>query len=71
MNEGPNSRPPVLTEKDIERLAALMNKGAKVSIQNPDVERVKNWLIGLVGLGLLGSMAWMASSLDRDRKSVV
>lgn len=64
MNE-PITRP--LSEEEIARFKRLfdrMNQGGTISIQDPRVNQVQTWLIGLVGAAIVGSMLWLANSVD-------
>lgn len=62
-----------------ERLAALEKAlanqlesgGAQVTVQDPRVSRAQNWLIGLVGLGIISGAAWVGTSINSMRDAIV
>jgi hypothetical protein len=48
-----------------ERLArALEGGGASVTVQDPRVSQIQNWLLGLVGTGIIVVLGWLANSVD-------
>ena len=49
-------------ERAVEKM--LESGGASVTVQDPRVSQVQNWLLGLVGAGIIVSLAWLASSVD-------
>lgn len=58
-----------MSEERITRLEEAMAKllesgGANVTLQDPRVSQVQNWLIGLVGAGIIMALGWMANSVD-------
>ena len=53
-----------LHPEDIELIAARISGGATISVQDPRVNQVQTWLIGIVGLGIIMSLGWLASSVD-------
>ena len=58
-----------MSEERITKLEAALSNlldsgGANVQLQYPRVSQVQNWLIGLVGTGIILSLAWMANSVD-------
>lgn len=55
-----------MSQADVDRLVkALEQRGGQVSIQDPRVSQVQTWLIGLVGLGVIMALGWLATSVDR------
>jgi hypothetical protein len=38
--------------------------GATVTVQDPRVSQVQNWLIGLIGMGIIVTLGWLANSVD-------
>ena len=62
----PQTRPPVLSTADIERIVHALSKrgGANVSIQDPRVSQVQMWIFGLVGAGIVGAALWVANSIS-------
>lgn len=58
-----------MSEERLSRLEEAMSKllesgGANVTLQDPRVSQVQNWLIGLVGAGIIMALGWMANSVD-------
>jgi hypothetical protein len=54
-----------LHEEDIELIVAkISGGGASVTVTDPRVSQIQNWLIGLVGLGIIASLGWLANSVD-------
>jgi hypothetical protein len=54
-----------MSEEDVNRLAKILERrGGTVSIQDPRVSQIQTWLIGLVGLGIILSLGWLATSVD-------
>ena len=49
-------------ERAVEKM--LESGGASVTVQDPRVSQVQNWLLGLVGAGIIASLVSMASSID-------
>jgi hypothetical protein len=47
-----------------DRVANLLGNGASITVQDPRVNQVQTWLIGLVGLGIIVSLGWLANSVD-------
>lgn len=65
------TKPSVLSRADIERIAmAMEERGASITVQDPRVSSVQNWLIGLVGTGALVVMGWMANSIDNLNRNM-
>lgn len=65
MSSGPDTRTPVITEEQLERLlVALQRSGASVNVTDPRVSAVQAWILGLVGAGIVGAAAWGAKSLQ-------
>lgn len=62
---GEITRPSAMTEEDVNKLARILERrGGTVSIQDPRVSQFQNWLIGLIGLGIIMALGWLASSVD-------
>jgi hypothetical protein len=54
-----------MTEEDVNRLARILERrGGTVTVQDPRVDLVRTWLIGMVGTAIVGSMLWLANSVD-------
>jgi hypothetical protein len=49
-------------EERIER--ALTSGGAQVTVQDPRVSQVQNWILGAVGGGIIIVIGWLANSVD-------
>ena len=49
-------------ERAVEKM--LESGGASVTVQDPRVSQVQNWLIGLVGAGIVITLGWLANSVD-------
>ena len=62
---GPDTRTPALTEEQLQRIiAAMQRSGAHVNVSDPRVSAVQNWIIGVVGMGVVGALLWMAQTLS-------
>lgn len=46
------------------RVADLLDSGASITVQDPRVNQVQTWLIGLVGTGIIVALGWLANSVD-------
>jgi hypothetical protein len=46
------------------RVADLIGGGASITVQDPRVNKVQTWLIGLVGTGIIIVLGWLANSVD-------
>ena len=54
-----------MSEEDVNRLARILERrGGTVSIQDPRVSQIQTWMIGLVGLGIIMALGWLATSVD-------
>ncbi len=49
-------------ERAVERMVSA--GGASVTVQDPRVSQVQNWLLGLVGTGIIIALGWLANSVD-------
>lgn len=49
-------------EQAIERLSE--QGGASVRVEDPRISRVQNWILGIVGMGIIGTLGWLANSVD-------
>ena len=43
---------------------ALKTGGAQVTVQDPRVSQVQNWILGGVGAGIIVVIGWLANSVD-------
>lgn len=60
----PDTRTPVITEDQLQRIIqALERSGASVNVSDPRVSQVQTWILGLVGMGLIGAGAWVGQSI--------
>lgn len=50
-------------ESALERLAEA--GGGSVTVQDPRVSSVQNWILGAVGAGIVMALAWGANSINR------
>lgn len=48
-----------------------MSDGARVQIQDPRVSSVQNWLLGLIGAGIVGGIIWVGTNISGLRETVV
>ena len=54
-----------LHPEDIKLIASeIAGGGASVTVADPRVSQVQTWLLGLVGLGIIASLGWLANSVD-------
>jgi hypothetical protein len=58
-----------MSEERITKLEEAMGKlleagGANIQLQDPRVSQVQNWLIGIVGAGIIVTLGWLATSVD-------
>ena len=66
----PITRPAAISEEDVNRLAKILERrGGTMTIQDPRINQVQNWLIGLVGAGMISAMLWLANSVDNLNKN--
>ncbi len=64
-NPPPDTRTPVLTDAQVDRIIAAMRQGgASVNVNDPRVSQVQTWILGLVGVGLISAGAWAGQSLN-------
>lgn len=55
-----------MSEEERRRILERMSSsGATVTIYDPRVSQVQNWLIGIVGVGILVALGWLATSVDK------
>lgn len=45
-------------------MSSLLGSGASITVQDPRVNQVQTWLIGLVGMGIIVALGWLANSVD-------
>lgn len=65
MTAPPDTRPPVITEEQLERIVRAMQRhGASVNVADPRVSAVQTWIIGLVGVGLIAAGTWVGQSIN-------
>lgn len=65
MSPGPDTRTPVITEEQLQRIITAMQRhGASVNVSDPRVSQVQTWILGLVGMGLIAAGAWVAQSIS-------
>lgn len=61
----PDTRTPVITEEQLQRLLHAMERsGASVSVSDPRMSQLQTWILGLVGIGLIGAGAWVGQSIN-------
>jgi len=61
----PDTRPPVITEEQVLRIiAAMQRSGASVNVSDPRVSAVQAWILGLVGTGVVAAALWGGKSLQ-------
>lgn len=55
-----------MSQDQVEEIVrAVETRGGSVTIQDPRVSQVQTYMIGLVGLGIIGALGWLATSVDR------
>lgn len=48
-----------------QRIADIAAAGASVTVQDPRVSQVQNWILAAVGGGIVLALAWGANSINR------
>lgn len=60
----------VMSQADVDKIIKMLeSRGGSVSIQDPRVTQVQTWLIGLIGIGIIVALGWLASSVDSLNRS--
>lgn len=64
----PDTRSGGLTERErelIDRIGSIIaqGRGANVNVTDPRVSAVQNWILGLVGAGLVAAACWVGQSV--------
>lgn len=71
MSDDPITRPSSLTEEHIEKIVkALKARGGQITYSDPRISRVRDALLGLIGVAALGVLGWMASSVDKLNRNM-
>lgn len=59
------TRPSTLTAEEMEKLLEkLVNRGASITMVDPRVTSVQNWVLGTIGLTLIGVGGWGVKSIN-------
>lgn len=65
------TRPPSLSEEEIKRIIKHMeSNGAQVTVTDPRLTNVQNWVLASIGVGLIGAAGWLASNVSELNRSV-
>lgn len=67
MSEPPETRPPAITEEQLQRLEralSALRAGGNVSVTDPRVSQVQTWILGLVGVGVISAGVWVGQSIN-------
>lgn len=60
-----NTRPPSMSQDQVDRLAEkIAARGGSITISDPRVTSVQTWLIGAVGLAVIGVGSWGIQSIN-------
>ena len=60
----PDTRSGALSDRDVALIERLLaGRGANVTVSDPRVSAVQNWIILSVGLGLITAGGWLASKV--------
>jgi hypothetical protein len=62
----PDTRPPAITQAQIDAIIAALQRpgGANVNVSDPRVSQVQTWILGVVGIGLIGAGTWVGQSIS-------
>jgi hypothetical protein len=65
------TRPPTLSPEEMDRLLErLADRGARITMQDPRVTSVQNWILTGIGTSLLGLVAWGVNSINELSKTL-
>jgi hypothetical protein len=53
-----------MTDDRVTAVDRRKSDGASVVVSDPRVTNFQNWLIGVVGAGIIVTLGWMANSID-------
>ncbi len=68
----PITRPSTLTPEEMDKLLErLANTGARLTMTDPRVDRVHNWLLATIGGVILLVGGWTISSVDKLNQTMV
>jgi predicted Zn-dependent protease len=72
MNPHPPDTRPAITEEQLQRLIAAIQRsgGAHVEVSDPRVSQVQTWILGLVGVGVIAAGGWVAQSISTLSQTV-
>lgn len=68
----PITRPPTLTPEEMDKLLdRLANTGAKLTMTDPRVDRVHNWLLATIGAVIIVVGGWTIQSINTLNQTMV
>lgn len=59
------TKPSTLTQEEMDKLLErLANHGARITMVDPRVTSVQNWMLGTIGVAMLGLAGWGIQSIN-------
>lgn len=65
------TRPAMLSQEDVDKvLQGLAERGARITMADPRVTNTQTWLLGIMGVTLIGVGGWGISCINKLNESM-